>query len=755
MPSSLDLRHPKCACCAEFASPHAGRSREYPRVLLIALFLLCIVCTSCGAVGSSAPPPPVTVSVTPSSASPYPGEPVQFSATVQNAANTAVTWQVNQTAGGNSTVGMIDANGLYTAPALVPNPRTVTVTAVSQSESSSMGSSIVTILSVSSSLSITLTPALSSVTTSQPLLLSLTPSTVSNKDVNWAVDGFLNGNSTVGTFSTVGLPSNSVEYIPPQTQGSHTITATMNQGPTASATVYVTTFPGTLTWRNDNMRSGVNNQELLLSPSTVTPATFGKLFSCPIDGYAYAQPLYVPNLAIAGMGTHNVIFVATEMDSVYAFDADTSPCLQLWKTSLIPPGSQPVNTPNFLLTNTDIVPFVGITGTPVIDPKASILYAVAESQTTTGFPNICSNASTYCHFLFAVDLATGQLLIRPSGTGIATPEGLSTIFLPTIENQRPALLLDNGAVYIGFGSFGGQGDYHGWLFAYDPTTLLQTGVFDVSPSAFQGGGIWQSGGGPSADSSGNVFAVTGNGLFDVNRGGTSYGNSFLRFGTNGGLTVADYFTPCNQEMLQAQGLGVGSSAPVLLPDSAGSSSQPHLLVGASAGGSLYVVNRDSMGKYVADACPDSSIRVQTISVPGGEILSTPVYWNGAVYVASANANLMSFSMSGGALASSPSAAQSPESFGPQGATPVISSNGTSNAILWLIDTSGALATPANTPAILRAYDPNNLSNEIYNSTMAAASRDVAGVAVKFTVPTVANGKVYVGTQTELDVYGLK
>ena len=145
MPSSLDLRHPKCACCAEFASPHAGRSREFPRVLLIALFLLCIVCTSCGAVGSSAPPPPVTVSVTPSSASPYPGEPVQFSATVQNAANTAVTWQVNQTAGGNSTVGMIDANGLYTAPALVPNPRTVTVTAVSQSESSSMGSSIVTV----------------------------------------------------------------------------------------------------------------------------------------------------------------------------------------------------------------------------------------------------------------------------------------------------------------------------------------------------------------------------------------------------------------------------------------------------------------------------------------------------------------------------------------------------------------------------------------------------------------------------------
>jgi hypothetical protein len=174
----------------------------------------------------------------------------------------------------------------------------------------------------------------------------------------------------------------------------------------------------------------------------------------------------------------------------------------------------------------------------------------------------CSDASSYRHFLYAVDLATGQLLIRRSGTEIASPEGLLTTFFPTIENQRPALLLENGSLYIAFGSFGGLGDYHGWPFAYDPTTLLQTGVFDVSPSAFQGG-IWQSGGGPSADSSGHVFAVTGNGLFDVNRGGTSYGNSFLRFGTSDGLSLTDYFTPCNQETLQAQSLGVGSGAPVL------------------------------------------------------------------------------------------------------------------------------------------------------------------------------------------------
>jgi hypothetical protein len=212
---------------------------------------------------------------------------------------------------------------------------------------------------------------------------------------------------------------------------------------------------------------------------------------------------------------------------------------------------------------------------------------------------------------------------------------------------------------------------------------------------------------------------------------------------------ADYFTPCDEGSAQI----VGTGAPVLLPDSAGSTIQPHLLIGGSkgvsAGGSLNVVNRDSMGGF----CPGSPAAVQTIPVGAGPILSTPLFWNNAVYVAPGNGNLMSFPMSGGILTSSPSASQSPETLGPQGATPVVSSNGTSNAILWLIDSSGALATP-NTPAILRAFDPNNLSNEIYNSAMASGSRDTAGLAVKFTVPTVANGKVYVGTQTELDVYGL-
>jgi hypothetical protein len=464
------------------------------------------------------------------------------------------------------------------------------------------------------------------------------------------------------------------------------------------------------------------------------------LFSCPIDGYAYAQPLYVANLAIPGNGIHNVVFVATENDSVFAFDADANPCQQLWKATLVESGRQPIATPNFTITSTVIVPFVGITGTPVIDRSASRLYAVTATQDAAA-------GGDYSHKLYALDLATGNREILQEGVGFLQLLGL--------ENQRPALLLDNGNVYVAFGSYGDQGQYSGFLFSFNSSTPQPTGSFEVenAQAGNTQGGIWQSGGGPSADSSHNVFVATGDGPNSTSGRFKSYGNSFIRFGfdPSGGLAVADFFSPCDQETLNNAQLDVGASAPLLLPDSAGSPSRPHLLIGGSKGGSLYVVNRDSMGGFQAVPCPDSPARVQSISV-GGPILSTPLFWNGAVYVAPGNSKLMSFPMSQGVLAASPSPFQSQETLGPQGATPVISANGTSNAILWLIDTSGALAAP-NSPAVLRAFDPGNSLNEIYNSAM-APSRDNAGLAVKFTVPTVANGKVYVGTQSELDVYGL-
>jgi hypothetical protein len=726
---------PLCASCSEFSFLFLALP------LLLALFLI-----SCGGLASSLdPPPPVIVTVSPASAQPFTGDQVPFTANVQHAASSAVTWQVNGMTGGNPlTVGMIDSSGVYTAPGSVPSPPTVTITAVLQSDSSKTGSASVTIKSLSTIQGpLSVSPRLSSVTTSQTLQLQLTTAGLSNDDVNWAVDDFPNGNPTRGTVTPNGL------YSPPNSPGSHTIKVTLIANPSAigSAQVVVTDLAGTFTWRNDNSRSGQNQKEFALAPATVASSTFGKLFSCPLDGYAYAQPLYVANLVIPSKGTHNVVFVATEKDSVFAFDADVNPCVQLWQTSLIPPTvpatEEAVPAPNLDIPSSDIAPFIGITGTPVIDSGSSTLYVVAETRTKTSQPS-------YLERLYALDLTTGQPKIQTAGVQIVTVASVSPPFSSLLGNQRAALLLDNGTVYIAFGSHHYPGNYHGWLLGYDASIMQQTMVFDTTPARVQGqGGIWQSGGGPSADSNHNVFVVTGNGVFDANLGGQDYGDSFLHLGA--GLSVTDYFTPCDQSRLASANQDLGSSAPVLLPDSAGSASQPHLVIGGAKNGSLYVLNRDSLGGF-SFTCPDSAPRVQVVPVGDASILSTPLFWNNVVYVAAGNGKLKAFPMTGGVLAPSPLASQSLETLGPQGTTPVVSSNGSNNAIIWLIDTSGALATP-NTPAILRAFDAGNLSNEIYNST-AVPSRDTAGLAVKFTIPAVANGKVYLGTQTELDVYGL-
>jgi hypothetical protein len=756
MPSPLHLHLGECLPRGAFRTPRDGRLQEFPRILLIVSFLLCLICTSCGAVGSGpAPPPPVTVTVMPNSAQLFPGGNKQFDAVVENTSSSAVTWQLSQPSGGITDVGTISSSGYYTAPNLVPNQATVTVTAVLQSDSTKTGSAIVTLQSLSSIQGpLTLSPKLSSVTTSQTLQLDVLTAGVSNSDMSWSVACVPVGGCSTGTITQSGL------FTPPNAKSSNIVAATLIANPSAigSATVEVTDFPGTLTWRNNNSRSGVNSQELALAQATVNSSTFGKLFSCTIDGYAYAEPLYVPNLLIPGKGTHNVIFVATEMDSVYAFDADANPCKKLWKTSLIPTGSQAIAFPNQIMTGTDIVPFVGITGTPVIDPSTFTMYVVAATQTiaTTAVLN-----PTYSLRIHALALTAVPPEMETGGVPIATPPGQTPPFDATVENQRPALLLDNGIVYVSFGSYGGTCvidpetmapcPYHGWMFGYDSSSLQQTGVFDVAPDAvgLPGGGIWQSGGGPSADSNGSVFVVTGDGPFGSFLGGMNFSDSFLRLVTSGGLSVSDFFTPCDQAALEAAGQDVGASAPVLVLNS---TSQPDLLIGGSKNGSLYIVNPDNMGGFESTCQTDLPPRVQVIPLGAGPILSSPLFWNNFVYVAPGNSNLMSFPISGGIFAAPPPASQSPETLGPQGATPVISSNGTSNAILWLIDSSGAVATP-NAPAILREYDPNNLSNEIYNSAM-VPSRDQAGLAVKFTVPTVANGKVYVGTQTELDVYGL-
>ena len=427
--------------------PRRVRVRRLRHSALITLLAVAVNCSSCGVV--SDPPLPVSVRVSPGTAQPFAGASVAFKATVENAVNPAVTWQVNSVPGGNATVGTISPTGFYTAPVAVPDPPMVVVTAVLQTDATRSGSSSVTIQPDSAIQSISISPALSSVTTGQSLQLQVNASGVPNLPVLWKVDGELNGNAASGTIS------DAAQYIPPAAAGNHLITAQLIANPSAlsSAQVWVTDFAGTLTWRNDNARSGINNKELALSSANVSKAKFGKLFSCSLDGAAYAQPLYVPNLAIPGNGTRNVVFVATENDSVYAFDADSiaNPCVPLWQTSLIPAGSQPVSAgvptsavPSPAIGTNDITPIIGITGTPVISLNFSALYVVTKTMTDAVNP-------AYSLTLFALDLATGKKNIPIAGTPIMIQE----MPLSFLENQRAALLLEDGIIYVTFGSYRG------------------------------------------------------------------------------------------------------------------------------------------------------------------------------------------------------------------------------------------------------------------------------------------------------------
>src|SRR6266853_2285618 len=516
-------------------------------------------------------------------------------------------------------------------------------------------------------------------------------------------------------------------------------------------------FTGVFTQRYDPQRTGLNRQESILTPSNVTNSTFGKLFACAVDGEVYAQPLYVANFAIAG-GTHNVVLVATMNDSVYAFDADASPCVPYWKKSFLGTGVTtvpPADTGEF----GDINTIIGITGTPVIDPATGTLYAVAKTKEPTG----------YFQRLHALDLASGNekfngpadissaITVPGSGdTGDSTCPGSAgnVPFCPLRENQRPGLLLLNGKVYVAWASHGDITPYHGWVIGYAAADLAQPPVvFNTTPNGGLGG-IWMSGTGPAGDAAGNIYVITGNGTFDTAAPRTNYGDSFIKLRTTAGLSVADFFTPANQSDLNDGDLDLGSGGAIVLPDSAGSAAHPHLLIGGDKQGVLYVIDRDNMTGFNAGG--DQIL--QTVPITAGpacitcRIFSTPAFWEGKLYVVARRDVLKQYTVVNGSLSLLP-ALQAGDVFGFPGATPAISSNGATNGIVWVLNTSnnGTGNSPGNGPAILFAYDATSL-NKLYSSP--ASGAEVAGDAVKFTVPTVANAKVYVGAQTELSVFGL-
>ena len=497
----------------------------------------------------------------------------------------------------------------------------------------------------------------------------------------------------------------------------------------------------------DNARTGANLSETTLTARNVNAAGFGKLFSLKVDGDTYAQPLYLPGIEIPGKGKHNVVFVATEHDSVYAFDADGNPPEPLWHVSFLNADAGITTVPAMAVQCPFIRPEIGITPTPVIDYPSGTLYVLARTKESQGLVH----SSRYVQRLHALAITTGAekfggpVEIKASVKGRA-PEGTGgqVEFDPLRELPRAALLLAGGEVYITWASSCDVGPYHGWVMAYDAHTLAQAAVFNTSADSEESG-IWQGDTGPAADQDGNVFLATGNGKFDVTGGGRDYGDSILKFGLGKtGLEVRDYFTPFNQEELNANDLDIGSGGPVLLPAQPGP--HPHLLLAGGKGGGLYVVDRDHMGQYHSGA---DSHAVQVLQFRNG-IYSAPAYWNHHVYIFAADDVLKDFPVNEGRLSTQP-AARGGTRFTDPGATPTVSANGARDGIVWVLRSKGWRSPDTN--AVLFAYDAANVGRELYNSEQNRA-RDRAGPCLRFNIPTVANGKVYVGAKREVDVYGL-
>jgi hypothetical protein len=518
---------------------------------------------------------------------------------------------------------------------------------------------------------------------------------------------------------------------------------------------------GVLTYHNDSARTGQNLTETALTPSNVNVNQFGKLFSHPVDGQMYAQPLYVPNVAIQGNGNHNVIFVATEVGSVYAFDANDNTGANanpLWQASLIDTahGATSGETPFSTIGGcTDLQPNVGITSTPVIDRSTGTMYVEAKSKKADG---------TFVHRLHMLDITNGVekspgpvvITATVNATGDGSSGGQLT-FDSLHQLNRPGLLLSNGTVYVGFASHCDSPPYHGWLFAYDAATFAQHGVFVSTPNGGDGG-FWMSGAGLAADANGNIFGATGNGTFTQSNP-LQVGDSILKFSfTNGTFSLTDYFTPFSQSSLNNLDNDLGSGGVLLLPDQPGS--HPHVLVQAGKEGRIYLVDRDQMTTnnihYCSSNCNSQDAEIVQESGPGqvGGMWSMPAYWNNNVYFWGSGDFLKSIPVSNGILDFT-HITISADRYGFPGASPSISANGTSNAIVWSIDSSQyGSPGPGPGPAVLHAHDATNVANELWNSAQASNNRDSAGNAVKFAVPTIANGKVYISTSSEVDVYGL-
>jgi hypothetical protein len=515
-------------------------------------------------------------------------------------------------------------------------------------------------------------------------------------------------------------------------KSSNEATLTVATGTTNPAGTDVTTY------KNDLNRSGQNLSETTLTLSSVASSSFGLLRKIALDGKVDAQPLYVSRLSAFG-AFFNTLFVATEHDSVYALDSDSG--APLWQVSLLSSGESPSTGQGC----NQITPEIGVTATPVIDRSFGAhgaIYVIAMSVDASG---------NYHQRLHALDLATGAELQNPTDISATYPAGAGTTsFNPGQYAERAALLLSKGTIYTSWTSHCDGQPYSGWVIAFAQNSLARTAILNVAANSNRGPAIWMSGGGPAADSAGNIYLLTANGAFETSLdangfpSGGDYGNSFVKIANlNGTLTVEDYFALSNTVAASSMDQDLGSGGEMLLPDLTDSTNTVrHLIIGAGKDGNIYVVDRDSMGKFNAST---NKIWQQLNGAVAGGIWSTPAYFNGSVYYADVGGALKAFAVTQAKLGSAVQS-QSATQFVYPGTAPSVSANGIANGIVW--------AHENTSPAVLHAYEAANLAHELYNSNQAAGNRDQFGAGNKYITPTVADGKVFIGTANSVAVFGL-
>ncbi|HUE55804.1 MAG TPA: hypothetical protein VMO76_08230 [Candidatus Udaeobacter sp.] len=705
-------------------------------ILATAVVAGCGGAANSGGVGGNPVAPLLTVQ--PASAAVNAGQTATFSASATGTAPISYQWRKN-----GANIAAANATS-YTTPVTTTTDNGAKFDVVVSNSAGSVTSAqaTLTVTSAPAAPTITTQPANQTVNAGQTATFSVSAYGTAPLSYQWQKNGAAITAATLNSYTTpVTTTADSGALF--------RVVVSNAAGNVTSNTAMLTVNPGTsnssvdvITYHYDNGRSGQNLNETALTPANVNSTTFGKKGEFTVDGLVDAQPLYLSQVAIGGQ-KKNVLYVATEHGSVYAFDADSingTTSTFLWKTSTL--GSGETTSDNRGCSQ--VTPEIGITSTPVIDRSRNAIYVVAMSKNSDG---------TYFQRIHALDLTTGQELFGGPknitatypGTGDNSSGG-NVVFDPKQYKERPGLLQINGTMYTTWSSHCDARPYTSWVMAFSADTLAQTGVLNLAPNGSEGG-IWMAGTAPAADASGNLFFIIGNGTFDTTLDSNGFpvngdcGNCFVKLSTSAGLKLADYFTPHNTVAESNADTDFGSGGGILLLDVTDSGGNTrHLSVGAGKDSIIYVVDRDSMGKFSANT---DQIYQEISGQLGGGVYSMPAFFNNTVYYGAVGDALKAFPVTTARLAAVPSS-QSTHHFSYPGTTPSVSANGTANAIVWAIENSGA---------ILFAYDAASLTTELYDSNQAANNRDHFS-GNKFITPMVANGRVYVGTPNSVAVFGL-